>query len=87
MKMHIVGIKAMEGVSKKTGKPFDAFVLSCTLVTDQVDAGCGVKELFLDKGLLMDAARSFGGYKALVEMDIDVQYNDRGFPVGAEILV
>lgn len=86
MKHSIVGIRAVEGTSKKTGKPFDSYILSTTFETQEVDAGIGVGEVFLDKSLLREAVQVVGSYRALVGMDINIDRNDRGFVVGVQLV-
>lgn len=80
MKHHIVGIRAVEGTSKKTGKPFDSYIVHTTVEnSNEVDAGIAVKDIFIDKGLLKDAVRDLGSYKQLVGLDMDIDRNEYGF--------
>lgn len=82
----ILGIRAIEGTSKKTGKPFDAYILNVVYETPEVDAGMGTAELFLDKGLLKDAVKQLGGYRQLVGQCVDVDRNASGFVVTVRLV-
>lgn len=81
MVCQIIGIKAFEGTSKKTGRSYDAYVLH-TVVQNSGDEdlkGHEVKQQFIDKKFLLDDVKRLGGYSALVGQVVDIMYNDRGF--------
>lgn len=81
MVYQIIGVKAMEGTSKKTGRPFDSYVLHMVVQNsgDQDLKGHEVKQQFVDKKFLLDDVQRLGGYSALVNQVVDIMYNDRGF--------
>lgn len=81
MVCQIIGVKCLEGTSRKTGKNFDAYVLH-TVVQNSGDEdlkGHEVKQQFVDKKFLLDDVKRLGGYSALVGQVVDIMYNDRGF--------
>lgn len=81
MVCQIIGVKSLEGTSKKTGKNFDAYVLHTVVQTsgDEDLKGHEVKQQFIDKKFLLDDVKRLGGYSALVGQVVDIMYNDRGF--------
>ena len=81
MVYEILGIKPLEGTSKKTGKPFDAYLLHCARENpnDSTLFGHEVKQLFVDKRFLLDDVKSLGSFAALVNMYVSVSYDSNGF--------
>lgn len=82
----IVGIRAAQGVSKKTNKPFDSYILAVTYATSEMDEGIGAGELFVDKSLLAEEVKNLGSYKLLVGEEIDIDRNAGGFIIGVRIV-
>ena len=77
----IIGVKSLEGTSKKTGKNFDSYILHTIVQTsgDPDFKGNEVKQQFVDKKFLLEDVKRLGGYSALVGQFVDIIYNDRGF--------
>lgn len=77
----IVGVMAVEGTSKKTGRPFDAYILHTLRQVPNDDRLKGVeaKQLFVDKKFLLEDVKQLGSYGALVGKDINISFDQGGF--------
>lgn len=95
-KMYVIGSRESEGVSKKTGKAFHAFTLSC-LRRDPQSFGFGVAEVYIDVNSPMFAQlseefRSITGEPAVYDKGaflgayLDVDFNRSGFVESCEVI-
>lgn len=78
----------MSGKSKKSGKPFDAYILMGARVNsnDKELNGMEVKQIFLDKRFLLEDVKRLGSYAAIVGMSVDINYDDGGFVESAQLI-
>ena len=81
MVYEILGVKALEGTSKKTGRPFDAYLLHCARENpnDTGLIGEEVKQLFIDKRFLLEDVKRLGSFGAMVGSCVAVSYDSNGF--------
>lgn len=87
MVYEILGIKPLEGTSKKTGKPFDAYLLHCSRANpnDTALQGYEVKQLFVDKRFLLEDVKQLGSFSALIGSNVSVSYDENGFIESCEL--
>ena len=79
MKAALLGFQKMEGTSKKTGKPYDGYILHLGYYDEQV-TGNATAQIFVDSGIIKNSdcelktgttydfeyEVNFGGFKKLV---------------------
>lgn len=85
MKVNVVGIEEKKGVGKKSGKEFDAYILYIEHLKNGVTGLCAT-DAFVDKPLLSELVKSVGDFKQLVGKNLDLDYDGRGYLVGASLL-
>jgi hypothetical protein len=74
MKVNLVGKQHIQGVSKKTGNPYDNTIVHVTYPESGID-GNAVDRVFLD-------AKVFPVESLVVGATYDLEYNRRGFVAG-----
>lgn len=73
----IVGLKSVKGESKKTGKPFDAVIVSAVQPQREV-TGLGVVEQFVDRPMF-EAAAGGRSFEQLLKKECTFLYDQQGF--------
>lgn len=83
-----LGIKPLQGTSKKTGKPFDSYILhlSHEVPSDPDLFGYEVKQAFVDKKFLLDYVQQTGSYKSIVNQTVNLEYDQGGYVVACSVV-
>lgn len=86
MKVKCVGIEDAHGVSKKSNKPFDAWILHSEYERANV-VGISVDRFFCDKSLCVAAIKAVGEKASnLVGKTLEVDFDPKGFFMGLKVL-
>ena len=83
-----LGVKPLQGTSKRTEKPYDSFILHLSNGVPEKPGlfGHEVKQAFVDKKFLMDYVHQTGSFKTIVNQTVNLEYDQGGFVVGCSVV-
>lgn len=85
MHLKVIGIEAKEGISKKSGRPYDGYFVQYLSERPGL-IGLEGKSTFFDRVFTDPKVKDIGGYQKLVGKELDCDFDNKGYLLNFKVL-